>query len=220
MSPQILDNKDTRDPRPETRDPRPETYFSIRHLSRGFRFCQGATQGATAQPMATAQGSGRTWRTSSAWLGHEQHNWRLDPSAPPPPRGMPWLPCAPLIHNSGRSRLIGSPTGLGEQIQPLPRGARHLVRSREQCRGQGVVGGDLPLLRCQHRSAGPQDGLRGCGVGAKVGNDHLDAHTVVAFMPAVVIRHHGQAAIGDSASRASLASVRLVMPITSPCQRR
>ena len=71
MSPRILDNTDARDPRPETRDPRPETYFSIRYLSRGFRFCQGVTQGATAQHMATAQGSGRAWRTASAWSDHE-----------------------------------------------------------------------------------------------------------------------------------------------------
>ena len=70
VSPQILDNTETRDPRPETRDPRPETYFSIRHLSRGFRFCQGVTQGATAQHLVTAQGSGRPWRTPSAWLDH------------------------------------------------------------------------------------------------------------------------------------------------------
>ncbi len=62
--------------------------------------------------------------------------------------------------------------------------------------------------------------LRILGIFLQIGNDLLDGHRVMTLVPAVIIGHHGQGDVEISASRASFASCRLVIPMMSIPQER
>ena len=89
-----------------------------------------------------------------------------------------------------------------------------LSSARSQPAGHAARGWPSSGTTCAHQ------GARLVGVVQQDPYHRLDRDVVVVGMPAIEVGHHRHGRVADSASRASLASGMLVMPITLQPQER